>query len=323
MESAERFVGIDVSKKVLDIAVLPDGTQWSVPNTPQGIDELVAALGPLAPVLVVLESTGGLQRAVVAGLAAAQIPAAVVNPRQVRDFAKASGRLAKTDRLDAEVIGHFGMAMRPRPTRLPDAEAQALEAHVERRRQVVTMITAEKNRLSSTVGPVRKDIQRHIAWLEKELRKLDEDLSKRIQRNPVWREREDLLRSVPGVGPVLGMTLLAEVPELGELGGKQIASLLGVAPFNRDSGILRGRRTVWGGRAPARQTLYMATLTATRHNPVIRDFYLRLCGSGKAKKVALTACMRKLLVILNSMLKHGAAWDPSFARTEVPAVENP
>ena len=177
----------------------------------------------------------------------------------------ASGLLAKTDRLDAEVIGHFGMAMRPRPTRLPDAEAQALEAHVERRRQVVTMITAEKNRLSSTVGPVRKDIQRHVAWLEKELRKLDEELSKRIQRNPVWREREDLLRSVPGVGPVLGMTLLAEVPELGELGGKQIASLLGVAPFNRDSGMLRGRRTVWGGRAPARQTLYMATLTASRH----------------------------------------------------------
>ena len=310
MESEERFVGIDVSKKVLDIAVLPDGTQWSVPNTPQGIDELVAALGPLAPVLVVLESTGGLQRAVVAGLAAAQIPTAVVNPRQVRDFAKASGRLAKTDRLDAEVIARFGMAIRPRPTRLPDAEAQALEAQLERRRQVVTMITAEKNRLSSTVGPVRKDIQRHIAWLGKELRKLDEELSKRIQRNPVWREREDLLRSVPGVGPVLGMTLLAEVPELGELGGKQIASLLGVAPFNRDSGTLRGRRTVWGGRA------YMATLTASRHNPVIRDFYLRLCGSGKAKKVALTACMRKLLVILNSMLKHGAAWDPSFARTE-------
>ena len=248
MESAERFVGIDVSKKVLDIAVLPDGTQWSVPNTPQGIDELVAALGPLAPVLVVLESTGGLQRAVVAGLAAAQIPTAVVNPRQVRDFAKASGRLAKTDRLDAEVIARFGMAIRPRPTRLPDAEAQALEAQLERRRQVVTMITAEKNRLSSTVGPVRKDIQRHIAWLERELRKLDEDLSKRIQRNPVWREREDLLRSVPGVGPVLGATLLAEVPELGELGGKQIASLLGVAPFNRDSGMLRGRRTVWGGR---------------------------------------------------------------------------
>ena len=236
MESAERFVGIDVSKKVLDIAVLPDVTQWSVPNTPQGIDELVAALGPLAPVLVVLESTGGLQRAIVAGLAAAQIPTAVVNPRQVRDFAKASGRLAKTDRLDAEVIARFGMAIRPRPTRLPDAEAQALEAHVERRRQVVTMITAEKNRLSSTVGPV------------------------------------------------LGATLLAEVPELGELGGKQIASLLGVAPFNRDSGTLRGRRTVWGGRAPARQTLYMATLAASRHNPVIRDFYLRLCAAGKAKK---------------------------------------
>ena len=185
------------------------------------------------------------------------------------------------------------------------------------------LITAEKNRLSSTVGPVRKDIQRHIAWLERELRKLDEELSKRIQRNPAWREREHLLRSVPGVGPVLGMTLLAEVPELGELDRKEIASLLGVAPFNRDSGMLRGRRTVWGGRAPARQTLYMATLAASRHNPVIRDFYLRLCAAGKAKKVALTACMRKLLVILNSMLKHGAAWDPSFARTEVPAVQNP
>ena len=320
MEPEERFVGIDVSKKVLDIAVLPDGTQWSVPNTPRGIDEVVAALGPLAPVLVVLESTGGLHRPVVAGLAAAQIPTAVVNPRQVRDFAKASGQLAKTDRLDAEVIARFGKAIRPRPTRLPDAATQALEAHVERRRQVVTMITAEKNRLSSAAGLVRKDIQRHIAWLEKELRKLDEELSKRIRENPAWRQRDDLLRSVPGVGRVLGATLLAEVPELGELDGKQIASLLGVAPFNRDSGMLRGRRAVWGGRAQVRQTLCMATLAASRHNPVIRDFYLRLCAAGKAKKAALTACMRKLLVILNSMLKHGAAWDPSFARTEVPAA---
>ena len=204
MESAERFVGIDVSKKVLDIAVLPDGTQWSVPNTPQGIDELVAALGPLAPVLVVLESTGGLQRAVVAGLAAAQIPTAVVNPRQVRDFAKASGRLAKTDRLDAEVIARFGMAIRPRPTRLPDAEAQALEAHVERRRQVVTMITAEKNRLSSTVGPVRKDIQRHIAWLGKELRKLDEELSKRIHGTRYGGSERTCFGASPGWGRCSG-----------------------------------------------------------------------------------------------------------------------
>lgn len=313
MKPEERFVGIDVSKTVLDIAVLPDGTQWSVPNTAQGIDELAATLKPLAPALAVLESTGGLHRAVAAGLAAAQVPTAVVNPRRVRDFAKASGRLAKTDRLDAEVIAHFGRAIRPRPTRLPDAATQALEAHLERRRQVVTMITAEKNRLSSAVGPVRKDIQRHIAWLEKELHKLDEELSKRVQENPAWREREDLLRSVPGVGPVLGVTLLAEVPELGELSGKQIASLLGVAPFNRDSGLLRGRRTVWGGRAPARQTLFMATLAATRHNPLIRAFYLRLCAAGKAKKTALTACMRKLLLILNSMLKHGTAWDPSYA----------
>ncbi len=313
MEPEERFVGIDVSKTVLDIAVLPDGTQWSVPNTAQGIDELAAALKPQAPTLVVLESTGSLHRPVAAGLAAAQLPTAVVNPRRVRDFAKASGRLAKTDRLDAEVIAHFGKAVRPRPTRLPDAATQALEAHLERRRQVVTMITAEKNRLSSAVGPVRKDIQRHIAWLEKELHTLDEELRTRIRENPAWREREDLLRSVPGVGPVLGATLLVEVPELGELSGKQIASLLGVAPFNRDSGALRGRRTVWGGRAPARQTLFMATLAATRHNPLIQAFYLRLCAAGKAKKAALTACMRKLLLILNSMLKHRTAWDPSHA----------
>ena len=314
MESQECYVGIDVAKKRLEVAVLPNGTQWSVPNTPKGVEGLAARLSGLTPALAVVEATGGLERVVLDGLAAAGIPTALVNPRRVRDFAKASGRLAKTDRLDAAILAQFGWAMRPQPRPLPNAQTRELEELVERRRQVVVMITMEENRLGQAHGPVRQAIQRHIDWLKGEVEQYDVHLRERIEERPQWRERDDVLRSVPGVGPVLSLTLAAHLPELGSLDRKQIASLVGVAPFNRDSGTLRGKRTVWGGRARVRQALYMAALSATRHNPVLRRFYRRLCAAGKAKKAALTACMRKLLVILNSMLKHGAVWNEAHAQ---------
>jgi len=313
MTSEERYVGIDVSKKLLDIAVRPGNEYWSVANDEQGIDELVSRLKSVGPRLVVLEATGGLELSVTASLGAAGLPAAVVNPRQVRDFARAIGQLAKTDRLDAHVLARFGEMVQPTPRPLRDAEAEALSALLSRRRQVVGMLTAEKNRFHAARPSVQRGIRQHIVWLEKSLARLDDDLGGALRESPLWRERDDLLRSVPGVGPVLSVTLLAELPELGTLNRKQIASLVGVAPLNRDSGSLRGRRTVWGGRARVRSTLYMATLVATRCNPVVRSFYQHLCTGGKAKKVALTACMRKLLTILNSMLRNHTTWQPNHA----------
>lgn len=241
-------------------------------------------------------------------MAAAGVPVVVVNPRQVRDFAKATGKLAKTDALDAQVLAHFAEVLRPALRPLPDAQTQALAALLARRRQLVEMLTAEKNRLSSAHTPVRTSLRTHIAWLERELSHTDRDLAHAIRESPVWREQDDLLQSVPGIGPVGTSTLLANLPELGTLTGKQIAALVGVAPLNRDSGTWRGKRTVWGGRAQVRAILYMSALTATRFNPVIRVFYQRLCAAGKAKKVALTACMRKLLIILNAMMKHRTRW---------------
>lgn len=233
---------------------------------------------------------------------------AVVNPRQVRDFARATGKLAKTDAIDARVLALFAERVRPEPRRLPDEAGQALGALVTRRRQLLEMLTAEKNRLGSAARVLRKSIQRHIDWLNQELAKVDEDLGDMLRQSPLWREKDDLLRSVPGVGRVLSITLLAELPELGQLSAKQISALVGVAPLNRDSGTLRGRRSIWGGRAPVRAVLYMAALVATRYNPVIRAFYQRLLALGKAKKVALVACMRKLLIILNAILKHQTPW---------------
>ena len=252
-----------------------------------------------------LEASGGLELPLVAALAAEAVPVVVVNPRQVRDFAKATGKLAKTDSLDAAVLAHFAEVVRPPVRPLRDAETQALNSLAARRHQVMTMLVSEKNRLSSATVAVRPRIEAHIAWLEGELDDLDEGLRQTLRQSPVWREKDDLLRSVPGVGERLSMTLLAYLPELGTLDRRQVAALVGVAPFNRDSGTLRGKRTVWGGRARVRATLYMGALVASRHNPVIRDFYRRLLAAGKPKKLALTACMRKLLVILNSMLKHG------------------
>ena len=307
------FVGIDVSQAQLDLALRP-GVPFSVPHNEAGIGTAVEQVRQLAPTLIVLEATGALETPLTSALVEAGLPVVVANPRQVRDFAKSAGHLAKTDRLDAEILARFADVMRPTPRPLPDADARALAALWARRRQVVEMLTAEKNRLLTAPATIRKSLRTHIAWLERELAQTDTELHDAVQRSPVWREKEQLLRSVPGVGPVLTSTLLAHLPELGTLTQKQIAALVGVAPFNRDSGTLRGKRTVWGGRAHVRAVLYMNAIVAARFNPVIRAFYHRLCRAGKAKKVALTACMRKLLVILNAMLKHRTPWHQTEVR---------
>ena len=309
MSQEPTYVGIDVSKESVDVAVRPTGRSWSVSYDGAGVDGLVAQLIDLKPAGVITESTGGLELPLVAALAAAALPVAVVNPRQVRDFAKSTGRLAKTDRLDAEVLAHFGEAVRPPIRPLRDKDTQVLGAVLTRRWQVMGTLVAEKNRLRRAASEVRLRIEAHISWLEQELDDLDTELQQRVQSSPLWREKDDLLRSVPGVGPQLSLTLLAYLPELGTLNRKQIAALVGVAPFNRDSGPYRGKRSVWGGRATVRSTLYMGALVAIRFNPVLRAFYQRLLEAGKPKKVALTACARKLLTILNSMTRTGVYWD--------------
>jgi transposase len=310
------FVGIDVSKAQLDVAQRPAGW-FTVPNTEAGLTQLLAHLAAEPPTWIVLEATGGVALPLTGALAAAGLPVVVVNPRQIRDFAKATGQLAKTDALDAQVLAHFADVVRPEPRPLPDAQTQELAALVTRRRQLIDMLTAEKNRLASARLVVRKQLRAHITWLERALDQADRDLAEVLRQSPIWREKDELLRSVPGIGPVLATTLLANLPELGTLTHKQIAALVGVAPLNRDSGTLRGKRTVWGGRAQVRAALYMAAIVAARFNPVIRAFYQRLCAAGKAKKVALVACMRKLLTIVNAMLKHRTPWrqgvDPARA----------
>ncbi len=309
MNTAAPYVGIDVAQAHLDIAVRPSGEVWQVSYDTQGVTNLLAQLAELTPTLVVLEATGGLEMYLAGELAGAQLPVVVVNPRQVRDFAKALGKLAKTDALDAQVLAHFGEATKPDLRPLPDASTQELQALLARRRQVVEMITAEKNRCRTATQRLKPQIQEHIRCLEKQL---EQDLSELLSSSPVWRTKEKLLASVPGVGPVLTVTLLAGLPELGWLDRREIAALVGVAPFNRDSGTLRGKRTVWGGRSRVRATLYMGTLAATRYNSVIKAFYQRLLEAGKPKKVALTACMRKLLTILNAMLKHNRSWSTNL-----------
>jgi transposase len=309
MTPSQIFVGMDVSKAQLDIAIRPEG-RFAVANTEAGVAQLIERLKALPAGLVVLEATGGLEIPLAGALALAGVPVVVVNPRQVRDFAKATGQLAKTDAIDAEVLARFAEAIRPEPRPLPDEQTQVLAALVVRRHQLIDMLTAEKNRLASARCPIRKNLRAHIAWLERALHQADTDLVEAMRQSPIWREKDELLRSVPGIGPVLTTTLLAMLPELGKLNHRQIAALVGVAPLNRDSGTLRGRRTCWGGRAQVRAVLYMAALTATRFNPVLRTFYRRLCAAGKAKKVALVACMRKLLTIVNAMLKHRTPWDP-------------
>ena len=316
MTTAPHDVGSDGAKGRLDRAVRPTGAHWHVTNDAAGFALLITRLDESPPTLIVLEATGGDARAVVSALAAAGLPVAVVNPRQVRDFAKATGKLAKTDALDAAALAHFAEAVQPTPHTVPREQDRALAAVLARRRPVVTMLTAAQNRLHTAVAPVRHRIAAHIAWLEEALATLDGALARTSDADPRWREREARLRSVPGVGPVLATTLLAELPELGGLSRHQVAALVGVAPLNRDSGTLRGKRTVWGGRARLRAVLYMGALVATRHNPQLRDFYGRLCAAGKPKKVALTACMRKLITILNAVLRHGLPW----RRTELPPV---
>jgi transposase len=309
----ECFVGIDVSKATLDIASLPDAETWTVTNDDAGLAELLPRLVALRPTLIVLEATGGFESAAVAALAKLGLPVVVVNPRQVRDFAKSMGRLAKTDALDALTLALFGERVRPAVRPLPDEAAQLLDALLTRRRQLIEMLTAEKNRLGFARGPVRRDITQHLRWLEKRLADVDGDLTDAIAASPLYRAQDDLLRSVPGVGRVTAFTLLGKLPELGRLSRREIAALVGVAPLNRDSGQMRGKRFVWGGRAPVRAVLYMAALVGVKHNPRLRVFYERLCAAGKVFKVAITACLRKLLTILNAMVHHQRKWDPQTA----------
>jgi len=315
LEVSSNFVGIDVSKERLDVSMRPSGERESITNDKAGIEALVQRLGGIRPTLIVLEATGGLERGVTRALTSAELPVVVVNPRQVRDFAKATGQLAKTDRIDARVLARFGEAVRPALRPMPDEVTLELRALIARRRQITEMIVAERNRLRGASKSVTKRIDAHIRWLEAELDRVGKDLDQSIRQSPIWQENEDLLRSVPGIGPVVSRSLIAQLPELGELNRKQIASLVGVAPLNRDSGTLRGRRTIWGGRASVRAVLYMAALVASRRNAVIRAFYQRLRNAGKAPKVALVACMRKLLTILNSMLKHKTRWSETSLQT--------
>jgi transposase len=308
------FVGIDVSKARLDVAIRPQAAAFDEPNDPAGVAALVARLEALAPALIVVEATGGLETPLVVALAAARLPVAVVNPRQARDFARAVGRLAKTDRIDAEVLAHFADAVRPAVRPLPDDDARRLDALVARRRQLVEMRTAEMNRLGSTTAPViRLDLEAHIAYLAGQIDSLDGELQRAIEASDAWKGKDDLLRGVPGVGKVVSRTILATLPELGTLSNKRISALVGVAPVARDSGTLKGRRCVAGGRGPVRAVLYMAALTAKRFNPVLKAFYDRLTAAGKPPKVALTAVMRKLLTILNAMVRHGRPWDQDVA----------
>jgi transposase len=308
MSGASYWIGIDVSKAHLDVAIRPGGEVFQVANTEQGITHLIQRLGPLQPSLVGMEATGGMEILVAAMLSAAGLAVAVVNPRQVRDFAKATGQLAKSDRIDALVLAHFAEAIRPQVRPMADEQTRELNGLVTRRQQLVEMLTAEHNRLSAMQGKAHRDIQAHIQWLRKRLKDLDDDLEQTIRKTPVWQERMNLLQSVPGIGQVVSSVLLVGLPELGQLGARAISALVGLAPLNRDSGKLRGKRTIWGGRARIRTALYMAALVASRHNPVIKAFYERLLSKGKAKKVALTACMHKLVVILNAMVKTGTMW---------------
>lgn len=307
------YVGIDVSKAQLDVASHGSPTRWTFANDAEGCAALAELLIPLAPALVVMEATGGYEMACASTLVAAGLPVVVVNPRRVRDFAKADNRLAKSDPLDAAVLAHFACAMKPQPRPLPDTALQELKALVGRRSELQLMLTMERNRLRGSL-PIREaSLRDHIAWLQRELKAVDDEIARRIRSSPVWREKDGLVRSVPGVGPATSGMLVANLPELGTLNRQQIAALVGVAPFKRDSGQRQGERAIWGGRAEVRATLYMAALVATRFNPVIRAHYQHLRQAGKKPKVALIACLRKLLCILNMIVRTGRPWDPSLA----------
>jgi transposase len=302
------FVGIDVAKAQLDIAVRPSGERWTVPNDAGGVVPLVERLQTLHPTLMVLEATGGLERVATAALATAGLPVVIVNPRQARDFARATGQGAKTDALDARALAHFADVIRPTPRPLPDAQTQELRALLGRRQPLIGMRTAAQHRLAGTSERLTQDIEAPIAWRNARIATLDDDLETQLRASPLWRDNDDLLQRVPGIGPVCARTFLLELPELGTLTRQQIAALVGVAPLNCDRGTLRGRRTIWGGRAHVRTVLYMGTLVATRFHPQIKALYQRLLAAGKLKKVALTACMHTLVTMLNAMLKHRTAW---------------
>lgn len=308
MTTSPLFVGVDVAKERLDVVVRPSGESWSVATDEAGVAALVARLRPLAPALIVCEATGGFERAAIVALAAAGLPVVVANPRQVRDFARATGQLAKTDALDAGILALFAERVRPTPRPLPTEAAQLLDAVLTRRRQLLEMLTAEKNRLGFAPKPLHRGIQAHIRWLERQLDDVTKELAELIEMSPVWRAKDDLLQSVPGVGPIVSYTLLGELPELGTLTHKQIAALVGVAPLARDSGTLRGKRLIWGGRASVRTALFMAALCGRRWNPALKRFYDRLKAAGKPTKVALIACARKLLTILNAMVRNNTRW---------------
>ncbi len=305
------YLGIDVAKATLEVALDTDAPSFAVKNASQALPELVARLQARAPALIVVEATGGYETQVVAACIAADLPLVVVNPRQVRDFAKALGKRAKTDRVDARVLARFARAVQPAARTLKSAAAQAVSVLGARRRQLTERLVAAENRRQSPLFTARADeFKEHIAWLQERLADLDRDLHEQVRQTPQWRERDALLQSAKGVGPVLSVTLLTQLPELGQLNRREIALLVGVAPISHDSGKHQGERHIAGGRAAVRSVLYMATLAATRFNPVIKEFYQRLLAKGKLKKVALTACMRKLLTMLNAMVRDNAAWHP-------------
>ena len=317
MTDPATFVGIDVSKAHLDSATRPGSKAWRDPNDPAGIAAVVARLVPLAPALVVVEATGGLELPLVAALQVAKIPVAAINPRQARDFAKATGRLAKTDAIDAEGLALFAERVRPEPRPLPGEQAREFEALLQRRRQLLEMRAAEQNRLgAAAAAPVRASLQAHIDWLSKQLEKVDKELGAAVEASPVWRAKDELLRGIPGIGPAVSRTLLAALPELGALTRQQIAALAGLAPVSRDSGRRKGQRSIGGGRAEVRSLLYMAALSAARYNPALRGFSERLRRAGKAAKVRLVAVARKLLTIANAVLRDGRRWDAALCGTE-------
>lgn len=305
---SEVFIGIDISKHFCDLAVIPDGTKRRFSNDEEGHNAILSFVASLNPARIVLEASGGYEMGVMRTLAEGKLPIVAVNPRQVRDFAKATGRLAKTDRIDAAILAQFAKAIEPDIRPFPEKEAEVLRALVTRRKQLNQMLTMEKNRLEKTPRAGSEDIRNHIHYLTEALKKIDKDISRTIRKSPLWKEKETILMSTPGIGPVISCTLIAALPELGTLNRKAIASLVGLAPFNNDSGKYQGKRTIWGGRSHVRATLYMGTLSAIKFNPAIKVFYERLIDAGKAKKLAITACMRKLLTILNIMMKSKMLW---------------
>jgi transposase len=311
-QTLAKYVGIDVSKGRLDVAIGEQGEYWDVGNDEKGISKLVERLKVVNPALIVLESTGGLEVSAITELYAAGLAVALVNPGRVREFARSLGLLAKTDKLDARLLARFAEAVKPSATRLPDEQERHLAGLVGRRRQLLEILVAEKNRLNSTQPSLKGNVEEHIRWLQEALAKLDKEIQEYIRQSEVWKDKSDLMRSVPGVGPVTASTLLGELPELGQLDRKKIAALVGVAPFNDDSGYRRGKRRIKGGRSSVRNVLYMAALSASKHNPVLRAFYQQMIKRGKEKKVALTACMRKLLTFLNAIIRDSVPWKPNL-----------